>query len=333
MLPLTLPILRLLSDGEFHSGAALAAHFGISRASIWNALQGADALGVELYKVRGRGYQLPNPIDWYVLDHIRSYLGRHAAQLDVEVLETVESTNSLLLQTAAKQQIHGCCAVAECQTHGRGRRGRSWQSALGGSISFSLGWQFNVGVSQLSGLSLAVGVAIARALNELGISNIQLKWPNDVLHNFHKIGGVLIELQGDALGPSTTVIGIGLNYRLNAVVKNRIDQAVSDLTSVKADIASRNQVLGVCLRHLSEVLTVFALHGFGVLRQEWLQLHAYQDKPVMLRMPDASEFQGVVRDVTDEGVLVLETILGERRFGSGEISMRPYSQSIQPQKA
>lgn len=332
MFPLTLPILRLLSDGEFHSGAALAAHFGISRASIWNALQGTDALGVELYKVRGRGYQMPNPIDWYDLEHIKLHLGRHSALLDVQILETVESTNSLLLQAVGTKQIHGRCAIAEIQTQGRGRRGRSWQSALGGSLSFSLGWQFNVGVSQLSGLSLAVGVAIARALNELEVSNIQLKWPNDILHNFHKLGGVLIELQGDALGPSTTVIGIGLNYRLNVVVKNRIDQAVSDLTSLKADIASRNQVLGVALRHLANVLEVFAQQGFSVLRQEWLQLHAYQDKPVMLRMPDGLETQGIVRDVTVEGVLVLETALGVRQFGSGEMSMRPYN-NAQAQKA
>lgn len=333
MSPLTLPILRLLSDGEFHSGAALAGHFGRSRASIWNAVQGIDALGVELYKVRGRGYQMPYPIDWYDLEKIKLYLAQHAAQLDVQVLETVESTNSSLLQAAAKKQIHGRCAVSEIQTQGRGRRGRSWQSALGGSLSFSLGWQFNVGVSQLSGLSLAVGVAIARALNELGVSNIQLKWPNDILHNFHKLGGVLIELQGDALGPSTTVIGIGLNYRLNAAVKNQIDQAVSDLASLKTDIASRNQVLGISLRHLADVLDSFAQHGFGALRQEWLQLHAYQDKPVVLRMPDGTETQGIVRDVTVDGVLVLETALGERRFGSGQMSMRPYSPSTQTQKA
>lgn len=333
MSPLTLPILRLLSDGEFHSGAALAAQFCISRASIWNALQGIEALGIELFKVRGRGYQMPNPIDWYAQEEITPHLGRHAEVVELQVLEAVESTNALLLQTLTTKPIHGRCAVAEIQTHGRGRRGRSWQSGLGGSLSFSLAWQFNVGVAQLSGLSLAVGVAIARALNELDVSNIQLKWPNDILHNFHKIGGVLIEVQGDALGPSTTVIGIGINYRLSAMVKNRIDQAASDLYSLNNDIASRNQVLGVALRQLGDVLDVFTQQGFGALRQEWLQLHAYQDKPVVLRMPDGNETQGIVRDVTAEGVLVLETAQGECRYGSGEISMRPMFKTLQAQKA
>ena len=144
---------------------------------------------------------------------------------------------------------------------------------------------------------------------------------------------MLIELQGDALGPSTTVIGIGLNYRLNAAVKNKIDQAAIDLYSLNRDIATRNQLLGVTVRHLADVLDIFAQQGFGVLRQEWLKLHAYQDKPVMLRMPDGMEIQGVVRDVTLEGVLVLETAMGERRFGSGEISMRPSIKIMQAQKA
>lgn len=333
MLPLTLPILRLLSDGEFHSGEVLAAQLGVSRASIWNALRDIELWGIELYKVRGRGYQMPIPIEWYEYEKIAPHLARQAEQLQLQILDVAESTNSLLLKSIVQGEGHGRCLVVEMQTHGRGRRGRSWQSALGGSLSFSVLWQFNVGVSQLSGLSLAVGVALARALRELGVSDIQLKWPNDVLHGYHKLGGVLIELQGDALGPSATVVGVGLNYRLSAHVKNRIDQAVIDLCSIKSDIASRNQILGVTLRHLSEVLSIFAQQGFRVLRQEWLKLHAYQDKPVTLRMPDGSEIPGVVRDVSEEGILILDTASGERRFGSGEISLRPNNKTTDYSKA
>ena len=333
MLPLTLPILRLLSDGEFYSGEALAVQLGVSRVSIWNALQNIDALGVELYKVRGRGYQTPIPIEWYEYTKIEPHLGEQASLLQLQILDVVESTNSLLLRSIVQDESHGQCLVAEIQTHGRGRRGRSWQGALGGSLTFSLLWQFNIGVSQLSGLSLTVGVALARALRELGVPNIQLKWPNDVLHSYHKLGGVLIEVQGDALGPSTTVVGVGLNYRLNAHVKNRIDQATIDLCSIKADMASRNQVLGVALRHLAEVLSIFTRQGFCALRQEWLKLHAYQNKRVALRMPDNSEILGVVRDVSEEGMLILETASGERRFGSGEISLRPINNNATYPKA
>ena len=321
MLPLTLPILRLLSDGAFHSGEAIASQLGVSRASIWNALQGLEVLGVHLFKVRGRGYQLPQPIEWLEHDKVAMHLGAQAALLKIQILEVVESTNSLLMQTVQCGQ-HAQCVVAEMQTQGRGRRGRAWHGSLGGSLTFSLLWRFNLGAAQLSGLSLAVGVALARALNELGLSQIQLKWPNDLLHAYRKLGGVLIELQGDALGPSATVIGVGLNIRLADRVKHQIDQAVIDLHSLQSDAPSRNRVLGVTLRHLVEVLTQFEAEGFSGLRQEWQALHAYQGKPVALRMPDASEILGVVRGVTAEGALVLDTASGERRFGSGEISLR-----------
>jgi BirA family biotin operon repressor/biotin-[acetyl-CoA-carboxylase] ligase len=329
MLPLTFPLLRRLSDGEFHSGEDLAAALGVSRATVWNALQGLEALGVRLFKVRGRGYQLPEPIEWLAQDKIHGYMGAQAKRLEIQILDVVDSTNKLLMQTAVQRNEHARCVVAEIQSQGRGRRGRDWHACLGGSLTFSLAWRFDAGATQLSGLSLAIGVALARALKELGISGIQLKWPNDLLHGYHKLGGVLIELHGDALGPSTTVIGVGLNVRLTAQVKQRIDQAVVDLHSLSPEAASRNRVLGVALRHLSEVLCAFDGGGFSPLLPEWNSLHAYQNKPVALRMPDGSEIKGMVRGVTSEGALILDTPSGERRFGSGEISLRPATTSLE----
>lgn len=327
MLPLTLPALRLLSDGAFHSGEALATQLGVSRASIWNALQGVETLGVRLFKVRGRGYQLAQPIEWLDPSQVGLHLGASASQLQVQIMDVVDSTNALLMQSAAQRGGHAQCLAAEFQTLGRGRRGRTWHAGLGGSLTFSLLWRFNVGAAQLSGLSLAVGVALARALLELGISNIQLKWPNDLLHGYQKLGGVLIELQGDALGPSTTVIGVGLNIRLDEQTRNRIDQAVVDLASLRAEETSRNQVLAVALRHMLEVLNDFESTGFEALREEWQSMHAYQSKSVALRMPDGSQIMGQVRGVTAEGALILETVSGERRFGSGEISLRAATNS------
>jgi len=322
MLPLTLPVLRLLSDGAFHSGEDLASQLGVSRASIWNALQDVETLGVRLFKVRGRGYQLAQPIEWLDPAQIALHLGANAKHLPVQIIDVVDSTNAQLMQRAAQGGPHAQCLAAEFQTLGRGRRGRAWHAGLGGALTFSLLWRFNLGAAQLSGLSLAVGVALVRAMMELGIPGVQLKWPNDLLHGYHKLGGVLIELQGDALGPSTTVIGVGLNMRLDAQTRNRIDQAVVDLASLRPEETSRNQVLAITLRHLAAVLKDFELHGFEALRDEWQSLHAYQDKSVALRMPDGSQIMGQVRGVTADGALILETASGERRFGSGEISLR-----------
>jgi BirA family biotin operon repressor/biotin-[acetyl-CoA-carboxylase] ligase len=323
MLPLTLPILRILADGEFHSGEQLAAGLGVSRASIWNALQGVDIFGVRLFKVRGRGYQLADTIEWLERDKVIPYLDAHAETIQVQIVDVIDSTNSLLMQRAIQSSEGAQCVAAELQTHGRGRRGRTWHGALGGSLTFSLLWRFSLGAAQLSGLSLAIGVALVRALRELGVANIQLKWPNDLIHGYRKLGGVLIELQGDALGPSTAVIGVGLNLRLPEQVKHQIDQAVVDLHGVMPDLASRNAVLGVALRHLADMLADFDVHGFEALRMEWQGLHAYQNKPVVMRMPDGAEMAGVVRGVTAEGALILDTVSGERRFGSGEMRLRP----------
>lgn len=322
MLPLTLPILRTLADGAFHSGEDLAARFGVSRASIWNALQGLDVLGVRLFKIRGRGYQLADPIEWLDASKIVNHFGPRAQQIDLQILDVAESTNSLLMQRAA-QGGHGQCIVAEMQTQGRGRRGRAWHGALGGSLTFSLLWRFNLGASQLSGLSLAVGVALVRALHELGHSGIHLKWPNDLVHGYRKLGGVLIEIQGDAMGPSTAVIGVGINLRLPEQVKNKIDQAVVDLHTLMQPPASRNALLGRTLHHLAEMLVLFEAEGFEALRAEWEQAHAYHEKPVIMRMPDGAEIHGVVCGVAPDGALILDTPSGERRFGSGEMSMRP----------
>ena len=322
MLALTFPILRTLSDGAFHSGETLAAQFGVSRASIWNALQGLDQFGVRLFKIRGRGYQLADPIEWLDRNMIATHFESSAQLIDLQILDIAESTNSLLMQRAA-QGGHAQCIVAEMQTQGRGRRGRAWYGALGGSLTFSLLWRFNLGASQLSGLSLAVGVALVRALRELGYSGIQLKWPNDLTHGYRKLGGVLIELQGDAMGPASAVIGVGLNLRLPDTVKNRIDQAVVDLHTIMPEAVSRNVLLGSALRHLAQMLELFEAQGFEALRAEWEQAHAYHAKPVILRMPDGAETHGVVRGVAPDGALILDTSSGERRFGSGEMSLRP----------
>jgi len=322
MLALTFPILRTLSDGAFHSGEALAAQFGVSRASIWNALQNLDQFGVRLFKIRGRGYQLADPIEWLDRNMIATHFGASAQPIDLQILDIAESTNSLLMQRAA-QGGHAQCIVAEMQTQGRGRRGRAWHSALGGALTFSLLWRFNLGVWQLSGLSLAVGVALVRALRELGYSGIQLKWPNDLMHGYRKLGGVLIELQGEAMGPATAVIGVGLNLRLPEPVKNKIDQAVVDLNTLMPAAVSRNTLLGSTLHHLAEILVVFEAQGFEALRAEWEEAHAYHAKLVIMRMPDGAETHGMVRGVAPDGALILDTPSGERRFGSGEMSLRP----------
>jgi BirA family biotin operon repressor/biotin-[acetyl-CoA-carboxylase] ligase len=161
-----------------------------------------------------------------------------------------------------------------------------------------------------------------RALNQAGVSGAGLKWPNDVLHRHRKLAGILIELQGDMLGPSAAVIGIGINLKLSGKVLNRIDQAVVDLHSIGGNVLERNLLLANILLHLADVLNEFDAGGFASLREEWLQHHAFHEKQVLLMLPDGSQHEGHLLDVAEDGALLVRTSAGKQRFTSGEISLR-----------
>ena len=317
----TWQLLHLLADGEFHSGEVLAQRFGVSRATVFNALAGVTELGVVLQRVRGRGYRLARPWQQLERSEVSRWLGKDAEQFDIEILPQAASSNTLLLQRAALGAPGGSVLAVELQTAGRGRIGRTWYSGLGNALTFSLLWRFDCGLNALSGLSLAVAVAILRALHQFGASSLRLKWPNDILAPQGKLGGVLIEAQGDMLGPSAVVIGVGLNCSLPTSLEQRIDQPASALDEVCAAMPTRNHLLAAVLQEMAHVLDEFARGGFAALRTEWEQYHAHQNLPIQLHLADGSSVSGIVRGVSDNGELRLETDHGVRCFNSGEVGV------------
>ncbi len=322
MTPLTFQTLRLLADGEFRSGEAMARALGVSRATVWNALHGLDGAGLEIFKVRGRGYRLSQPLAWLERAAIERELGVHAGEFSIEVLDLAASTNTLLMERAAVGAGGGSVVAAEWQTHGRGRRGRIWHATPGAALTFSVLWRFQQGAGALSGLSLAVGVAVTRTLARFGVSEAGLKWPNDVIWRGRKLAGMLIEMQGEVNGPSAAVIGIGLNCRLPDALRERIDQPVVDLAQIIDAVPDRNRVIALLLVEIAQVIEQFADSGFAPLRDEWQSHHVYQDKPVRLSLPDAGSIDGTARGVDDTGALLLETGSGVRRVHSGDVSLR-----------
>lgn len=318
MSTLTFPVLHVLADGKFHSGEALAQRFKVTRATIWNAVQHAENLGIEIFSVRGRGYKLPLAINLLDKNEVLKAIGEQRAWFALEVLDEVNSTNTYLMQN--KHAAHATCVAAHVQTNGKGRRGRTWVSHLGASLTFSLLWRFQCGAAALSGLSLCVGVALIRALRDFEVNTAQLKWPNDVLVDGKKLAGILIELQGDLEGPSAAVIGVGINLNLPKNVLESIDQPAIDLASVKA--IDQNALLGSVLKHLAGVLSGFETSGFVALRNEWLGYHAYESKQVRMLLPNGTDVKGLVQGVAEDGILLVETALGLQRFSAGEISLR-----------
>jgi len=319
----TLQLLSLLADGRFHSGKKLGEKLGISRASVFNALECVEEHGVELQRIRGRGYCLQRPWDQLQKDEVLRLLDKDAAGFNLEILQQAASSNSVLLKHAALGAISGSVVAVELQTEGRGRRGRTWHSGWGSTLTFSILWRFDCGLNALSGLSLAMGVAVVRAICRLGTQqDIKLKWPNDILTERGKLGGILIEAQGDMLGPSAVIIGIGINCTLQANLKQKIDQPASSLDEICTVKPSRNQLLAVVLQESALVLHQYTNGGFSTLRSEWEKYHIYQNQEIQLQISEDAIIRGIARGVSNNGELRMETAQGLRIFSSGEVGNR-----------
>lgn len=316
-------VLRMLADGRFHSGEAIARSAGMSRGSVWLAVRELERAGVDIYKVRGRGYRLPQPVSVLERDAIMHHLGCAAPLFKLELTDSVDSTNTLLMRRASAGAAHGTVLVAEHQSGGRGRMGRVWHAGIGGGLMFSLLWRFEQGAGALAGLSLATGVALARAFEQLDVAGAALKWPNDVIWKGAKLAGILIEMQGDALGPSFAVIGVGVNVRLTESVRTQVGQPIADLETACGRTLDRNQVLARVLSALHGVVEVFSRAGFAPLREEWQRRHAHQDRIVTVGLPDGTVHRGIARGVAEDGALLVEAHRETRRYHAGEVSLRP----------
>ena len=321
--PLTFKALRLLADGHFHSGAEIARRLERSRATLSETLKGAGELGVEVFSVPGRGYRLAQAIEFLDAHAIVSRLGPVASRVRLTLLDEVDSTSTRLASLAQAGAPSGACVVAEWQRAGRGRRGRAWQAGLGSSLTFSILWRFEQGPGHLAGLSLAVAVAVARALEGAGIAGVGVKWPNDLVHDWKKLGGILVETSGEMLGPTAAIVGVGLNYRLGEALARRIDQPATDVASCGPALPSRNVLLAGLLAELVACLERFARDGFAAFRDDWTARHAYAGRRVTVLAGDEPAHVAEVLDVADDGALVVAAGGATRRLTSAEISLRP----------
>ena len=311
-------VLRILGDGAVHSGEEIAETLGCSRTLVWQAVRMIKQdFSLMVYCVRGHGYRLNEAIEWLDVARVRAALDPVAADTYLLTFaDQIDSTNTQLMHRAADGAPHGLVLGSEWQNAGRGRLGRRWQMKLGGTLAFSILWRFNCGLGDLSGLSLAVGVAIVRVLRQHQLPAM-LKWPNDVLLDGKKLAGILIELTGDALGPVPVVIGIGLNLR----APEQVDQPVAGLPR-DAGLPGRNQLLALLLNSLRDVLETFREHGFAALRTEWESYCSHQNQPITLTLPHTGPVQGIARGIDNQGALLVDTATGLHSYQIGEVSLR-----------
>ena len=319
-------LLVLLADGRLHSGEWLAKELDVSRTAVWKGVERLRALGLPVQALARRGYCLTNPVELLDTQRIRAAVDtRRLEQLRaLDLTFEVDSTNTRLLDRPPPPAGRADACLSELQHSGRGRRGRRWIAPFGAGVALSVAWTFRDGASTLAALSLAVGVAVARALARAGAQGVALKWPNDIWFEDRKIGGVLIELRAEAGGPAHVVIGVGVNVLLTAEARREIESAgvaIAAVADACAAAPSRNLVAGAILDELLSMLVQFEREGFAAFRGAWTSLDALSGRPVRVLLADKGLY-GTARGVDQDGALLLETESGVQRFVSGEASLR-----------
>ena len=317
-------ILTLLADGEFHSGTELAEALGVSRSAICKQLSGLSVLGLHHSAISGKGYRLDKPLE--LLDHskIVSVLSeQNKALISVlEVHDSLNSTNTFLVEHSQRNAPSGYVCFAEHQTAGKGRRGRQWVSPYGSNLYLSLLWRFQQGgMAGTAGLSLAIGVAVIRALQASGFNEVGLKWPNDIYYQGKKLGGILIEVSGEADGPCSVVIGLGLNLFLPEVEAQTITQAWTDLSKVSGEkCLRRNELAGTVLNQILSIVNNFETLGIQAYLEEWRRYDCLKDQSATLFFGQ-QQIQGTVEGIDDNGLLLIKKVDGTTQaYASGEVS-------------
>jgi len=312
-------LLHLLADGQIHSGEALASALGVSRTAVWKQLKRLNDYNLALETVRGQGYRIPGGVDLLAIEVLQAELSADSGRnIELDLFETLPSTNTYLMEYNAPIDGFRAC-LAEQQSAGRGRRGRQWLSPFARNLYLSLAFDRETGFRGLDGLSLVAGVAIVRALQNLGAEGLALKWPNDIWLGERKLGGVLVELQGEFQSACRVVIGVGLNVYMQAR-DAEIDQAWTSLAMGRAVPAGgRNTLAAMLLRELVVTVESFLEQGFEVWSEVWQQYDALRGRQVRT-LPDGR--QGIGRGVDGSGAYLIETPDGVVRVNAGEISLR-----------
>lgn len=321
-------LLCCLSDGQIHSGESLGLQLGVGRAAVWKQVQQAQARGLPLLAHKGSGYQLPMALEW--LDAVAI---RHALQppvcsrlSEIVVLFEVDSTNNYVLKQLREGRGAPFAVLAERQTAGRGRRGRRWFSPFASSIYLTLGWHYSQGLAALEGLSLVTGLKLLQALQKLGVGDLALKWPNDVMWRQQKLAGVLIEIQGDPAGECQVAIGIGLNVHVPAALRaEAVDQPWVDLQQVLQSPArplpSRNELVAVLLNELVPALEHLEQRGFAAHRDDWQRYDYCWDQWLAVQSGTHC-IEGRGAGVNASGAYQVDTAEGRHQISGGEISLR-----------
>lgn len=316
------PLLGLLASGVAVTGPELARRLGVSRTAVWKQIEVWRDAGLEI-ATDARGYRLVRPLELLDMETLHAALPA-GVRRRVGTLQNhwrLDSTSSELARRVAELPDLSF-VFADWQQAGRGRRGRQWLSPPATNLQFSCLKQFAGGYAALAGLSLAVGIAAVRALADCGVREVGLKWPNDLVHDDAKLGGILVELGGEFMGPCHAIVGIGINLHLPAALRTTLDRPCVDVAGLCDKPPSRAALAAAMVARLVAALDVFDREGFAACADAWAACDALAGRRV--RVDGAhGVFDGIAQGVDARGALQVRVGTALRSVDSAEVTVRP----------
>jgi BirA family transcriptional regulator, biotin operon repressor / biotin---[acetyl-CoA-carboxylase] ligase len=329
-------ILGLLVDGgvDYVSGEALSGKLGLSRTAVWKVVNALRRKGYRIEAVPSRGYRLLEVPDRLTSLELAPLLETHDLGRTIHAFEAVDSTNLVAFRLAVDGAEHGELVVAEEQTAGRGRRGRSWSSPGRLNLHCSFILRPELPPQRAPELTLLAAVAVAESLRAMG-APADIKWPNDLLLAGRKVAGILTELSADTDRIHFVVLGIGvnLNARREDFPPEVAEVATSVLEAIGRPVGRAAFTAGLC-RRLEEWLDLHSTDGFRPVRERWRALSATLGQEVLVKA-ERRELRGVAVDIDEDGALRIRTAEGtEERVLAGDVEqVRPRLATPPPPRA
>lgn len=310
----TFKVVDILNDGKLHAGTDIAETLGISRTAVWKVIQRLKKYNIEI-ESKHQGYHLSYPL--FLLDKTKIEDLLKNPRITLEIFESIPSTSYYLKNKTPLKHLSFC--LAEHQSKGRGRLGRSWSSPFGRNIYCSFTYTFNKDISEMSGLSLVIGILIAKALKSLNPKlNPRLKWPNDIYINDQKMGGILIDLIAEAHGNCTAIISMGLNINMKDVTLEDIDQPWTSLEDILNEKLDRNVVIVRMVESILKGMETFHKLGIEPFLPEWKDYDLLEGEKISVST-GKEVISGTSKGISPQGYLLLELPTGKiGRFSYGD---------------
>lgn len=313
-------ILSFLVEGgdEFVSGAALSDKLGLSRTAVWKHVEQLRRLGYQIEAQPARGYRLVAVPDRLTALELLPLLGTRELGRTIHHFESTDSTNRVAFELAQDGAFHGEVVIAEGQTAGKGRRGRSWASPVGKSLYCSIILRPDIPPARAPELTLVAAVAVAQTIQEAG-GEAGIKWPNDVTIGGRKVAGILTELSADVERVQFVIVGVGVN--LNAAREDfppEVAEVATSLEQERGTPVPRALFTAALFTRLEQWLDTWTEEGFGPVRLAWKKLSTILGQEVLVRS-EQKELRGVAEDLDETGALILRVGGSTERVLAGDV--------------